>query len=148
MIHTGAQFCKNLSFLISLCIFRDLPQQKIPRELCVAEIPLYFYVPMLPWKDFLMRQIKKIQKHEEERDRSGKFKEKQEGKNGGKKKKRFFVYVDAPIHNCSPSVGNALGQKHFTKTRRKDWKKAKEEIFRYVEVPILVCSPLVGNGRV
>jgi hypothetical protein len=29
---------------------------------------------MFPWKDFLIAQIRKIQKHKEERDRSGKFK--------------------------------------------------------------------------
>jgi hypothetical protein len=39
----------------------------------VEKIPLYFYVPMLPWKDFLMRWIRKIQKHKEEMARSGKF---------------------------------------------------------------------------
>jgi hypothetical protein len=38
----------------------------------VGEILLYFYIPMFPWKDFLMGQIKKIQKHKEEMDRSGK----------------------------------------------------------------------------
>ncbi len=40
----------------------------------MGEIPLYFYVPMFPWKDFLMGWIKKIQKHKEERDKLGKFK--------------------------------------------------------------------------
>jgi len=45
----------------------------------VGEILLYFYVPMFPWKDFLMGRIRKIQKHKEERDRSGKkFKNKKE----------------------------------------------------------------------
>jgi len=42
-------------------------------------------------------QIRKIQK-------------KQEGRNGGKKKKRFFLYItpymEVPILMCSPSVGN------------------------------------------
>ncbi len=56
----------------------------------MREILLYFYVPMFPWKDFLMGRIRKIQKHKEERDKSGKFK-KQEGKNGGEKKKIFLV---------------------------------------------------------
>ncbi len=58
----------------------------------MGEIPLYFYVPMFPRKDFLMGWIRKIQKHKEERDGTGiKKKKKQEGKNGGKKKKRFFL---------------------------------------------------------
>jgi hypothetical protein len=43
-----------------------------------GEIPLYFYVPMFPGEDFLMGQIRKIQKHEE-RDRSGKFKNTRKG---------------------------------------------------------------------
>jgi hypothetical protein len=33
---------------------------------------------------------------------------KQEGKNGGKKKKRFLLYVEVPILKCSSSFGNAL----------------------------------------
>jgi hypothetical protein len=76
----------------------------------VGEILLYFYIPMFPWKDFLMGRIRKFQKYKEERYRSGKFKKKQEGKNGGKKKMRLFClrYVEVPILVCSPSVGNTL----------------------------------------
>jgi len=41
------------SLFISLCIWRDLPQQKIHMELCgEGDPPLYFYVPMFPWKYF------------------------------------------------------------------------------------------------
>jgi hypothetical protein len=62
---------------------RDLSQQKIPRELCGGEDPPY--VSMFQWKAFSMGQIKKIQKHEEERDRLKiKNSKKKEGKNGGK----------------------------------------------------------------
>jgi hypothetical protein len=45
-----------------------------------------------------MARIRKIQK-------------KQQGKNGGKKKKRiyFFTSVEVPILMCSPTVENALG---------------------------------------
>jgi len=32
-----------------------------------GEIPRYFYVPMFPRKDFLMRWIRKIQKNKKER---------------------------------------------------------------------------------
>jgi len=58
---------------------------------------------MFPGEDFLMGQIRKIQKHEE-KDRAGKFKntrrkgtdqensKKREGKNGGKKKKRSLQH--------------------------------------------------------
>jgi hypothetical protein len=53
---------------------------------------------MFPWKDFLIGWITKIQKHKEERDKSEKFK-KQEGKNGGKKKKRLLsVLEDSHTH--------------------------------------------------
>jgi hypothetical protein len=40
-----------------------------------GEISLYFYVPMVvvPWKDFWTGGIKKIPRHKEERDRSGRL---------------------------------------------------------------------------
>jgi hypothetical protein len=44
---------------------RDLPSGRSPGSYAVGEISLYFYVPMFPWKDFLMGWIMKIQKHEE-----------------------------------------------------------------------------------
>ncbi len=50
-----------------------------------------------------MGQIRKIWKHKEKWDRSGKFKNKQEGKNGGKKKKRIFTYMEVPILVCGGS---------------------------------------------
>jgi hypothetical protein len=56
----------------------------------VEKIPLYFYVPMLPWKDFLMRWIRKIQKHKEEMARSGKFK-KPRRKEWRKEKEEIFT---------------------------------------------------------
>jgi hypothetical protein len=46
---------------------------------------------------------------------------KQEGKNGGKKKKRFLfcifnTYVEVPILVCSPLVGNAVVQPSIRRT--------------------------------
>jgi len=74
-------------------------------------ILLYFYVPMFPWKDFLMGQIRKIQKHKEERDRSAKIL-KQEGKNGGKKRRDFdagtFPY-SCVLHQSGKPERKALG---------------------------------------
>ncbi len=105
-------FCfVKTSLFISLCILRDLSQQKIPRELVIqlGEILLYFYVPMFSWKDFLMGQIKKIQKHKEERDRSGKFKKEKEKKEWRKEKEEIFTYAKGTIHVGSPLGGNALG---------------------------------------
>jgi len=53
---------------------RDLPQQKITGSYAMGEVMLYFYVPMFPWNNFLMGWIRKIEKHKEEGDKSGKFK--------------------------------------------------------------------------
>jgi hypothetical protein len=71
---------------------RDLHKQKIPGSYVVEEIRLYFYIPMFPWKDFWMRWIKKVQKHKEERDRSGKFK-KTRRKEWSKEKEEIFTYL-------------------------------------------------------
>jgi len=49
-----------------------------------------FYVPMFPWKDFLMGLIRNIQKHKEERTDQENSK-KQEGKNGGMKKRYCYI---------------------------------------------------------
>jgi len=62
----------------------------------VGEIPLYFYISMFPWKDFLMRQIKKAQKHKEERNRSGKNL-KTRRKEWRKEKEEIFTYLEVPI---------------------------------------------------
>jgi hypothetical protein len=62
----------------------------------VGEIPLYFYVPMFPWKDFLMAQIRKIQKNKKERMEER------------KRRYCFVTDVEVPILVCFPSVGNAL----------------------------------------
>jgi hypothetical protein len=93
---------------------RDLEQQKTPRELCGGgdPLPLYFYIPMFPWKDFLMGWIRKIQKHKEERTD-----QKNSKTQGGKGQIRKF-------------------QKN---QEGKNWRKEKEEIFTYMEVPIVMC---------
>jgi hypothetical protein len=74
----------------------------------VGEIPLYFYVPMFPWKEFLMGWIRKFQKHKEGRDKSGKFK-KTRRKEWRREKEQIFMYLEVPILVCSPLVGDALG---------------------------------------
>jgi hypothetical protein len=63
---------------------------------------------MILWKDFLMGCIKKIQKHKEERDRSGKFK-KTRTTEWRKEREEIFAYLAVPILMCSPLVGDALG---------------------------------------
>ncbi len=71
----------------------------------MGEILLYFYVPMFPGKDFLMGQIRKIKKHEEERDRSGK-KFKTRRKEWRKEKERvLFSYIHGGSHTRVFSIG-------------------------------------------
>jgi hypothetical protein len=75
---------------------------------------LYFYIPMFPWKDFLMEQIRKIQKHKEEMEqiRKKKFKNKKERMEERKRRDFIFmkvIYMKVPILMCSPSVRNTLG---------------------------------------
>jgi hypothetical protein len=50
-IHVIQKPIKNL-FFISLCILRDLPQQKIPRELCGGGNPAIFLCSHVPMKIF------------------------------------------------------------------------------------------------
>jgi hypothetical protein len=78
---------KNLSLFISLCILRDLPQQKIPRELCRSTIFLCSHVPLERFFDGTDQENSKTQ--------GGKgqirlIPKNQEGKNGEKKKKILF----------------------------------------------------------
>jgi hypothetical protein len=60
--------CKNLSFYFS-SYFEGSPPTGYPYGVMWwgGEIPRYFYVPMFPRKDFLMRWIRKIQKNKKER---------------------------------------------------------------------------------
>jgi hypothetical protein len=51
-----------------------------------------------------MEWIRKIQSHEEERDRSGIF-----FKNKKERKKEIVAYMEVPILMCSPLVRNTLG---------------------------------------
>jgi len=61
---------------------------------------------MFPWKDFLMGHIRKIQKHKEERDKSGKLKRKRKEK--GKKKERFFHLWRFPYSSVLLKEGHTL----------------------------------------
>jgi hypothetical protein len=76
---------------------RDLPHQKIPRELCGGEDPAIFSMSHVPMERFFDGTNQENSKN-------------QERKNGGKKKGffLFLTYMEGPILMCSPSVGNAL----------------------------------------
>jgi hypothetical protein len=99
------------SLFIFLCILRDLPQQqKIPRELVMwwgGEILLYFYVPMFPWKDFLMRQIRKIQKHKGGNGTDQEFFKKNKKEKEWRKEKEeiFHVCTWRFPYSCVLSIG-------------------------------------------
>jgi hypothetical protein len=53
------------------------------------------YIFMFPWKYFLMGRTKKIQKHNEDRDKLGKFK-KTRRKEWKKKEEEIFTYAKVP----------------------------------------------------
>jgi hypothetical protein len=59
-------------------------------------------------EQFLMGRIRKIQKHKEEGDKSGKFK-KTRRKKLRKEREEIFAYVEVPILVCLPLVGDARG---------------------------------------
>jgi hypothetical protein len=61
------------SLFISFLFLGISPSRRSLGSYAVGKISLYFYVPMFPWRDFLMGQIRKIQKHKEERDISELF---------------------------------------------------------------------------
>ncbi len=85
--------CKNLSLY-----FEGFPpSRRSIGSYVVGEIPLYFYVPMFPWKDFLMGRIKEIQKHKEKRDKLGKFKKTRKKEWRGKKKD-FYIHEGSHTH--------------------------------------------------
>jgi hypothetical protein len=74
---------------------RDLLQQKILSKLCSGGDPAIFlrsHVPMFLWKDFMTGQIKKIRKHKEERNRSGKLKKNKKERMEERKRRDFFDY--------------------------------------------------------
>jgi hypothetical protein len=72
----------------------------------VGEIPLYFYIPMFPWKDFLMGWIRKIQKHKEESDGSGNFKKTRRKEWRKEKEEIFYIHGGSHTRVCSPSIEN------------------------------------------
>ncbi len=78
----------------------------------VRETPLYFYVPIFRWKYFLMGRIRKIQK-------------KKEGKNGGKKKKRFLGTWSFPYLYVLHRLGTHSGGKKQIKEGKNGGKKKK-----------------------
>jgi hypothetical protein len=101
------------SLLISLCILRDLPQQKVPLEECGGGDPLIFLCSHVPMERFLMGWIRENSKTQGGKGQIRKIQKKQEEKNGGKKKKNFYFFliffwfknVYGGSHTCVFSIG-------------------------------------------
>jgi hypothetical protein len=101
-------FFVKTSLFISLCIWRDLSQQKISREsYLVGEILLYFYVPMFSWKDFLDGTDQENSKTQGGKGQIRKIQKRKRKKEWRKEKEEIFT--EGPIQVGSPLVGNALG---------------------------------------
>jgi hypothetical protein len=79
-------YIKKFHF-ISLCILRDLPQQKITKELCSGGDRTIFLCSHVLTEQFLMGRIRKF-KNTRRKGTNQENSIKQEGNNGGKKEKR------------------------------------------------------------
>jgi hypothetical protein len=64
----------------------------------VGEFPLYFYIPMFPWKDFLMGWIRKIQKYKGGKGQIRKFQKKKTRRKEWRKEKEEFFYIHGGSH--------------------------------------------------
>ncbi len=88
----------KISLSISLCILRDLPQQKIHRELCSEGDPAIFLCSHVPMERFFDGTESGKFKNTRRKGTDQENSKKQEGKNGGEKKKIFlgtwrFLYL-------------------------------------------------------
>ncbi len=99
------------SLFISFCIFRDLPQQKIPRELYGGEDPTIFLCSHVPMERFFDGTDQENSETQEGKGQIRKIQEKQEGKNGGKKKKRFLGAWRFPRLCVLHRLGTLSGEK-------------------------------------
>jgi hypothetical protein len=84
----------------------DLPQQKIPRELCDGGDPPIF---LCSHRKFLDGTDNKNSKTQGGMGQIRIIFLKTRRKEWMKEKEETFTYVEVPILVCSPSVGNALG---------------------------------------
>ncbi len=100
---------KKPPFLFLFVFWGISPQQKIPRELSGREDPAIFLRSHVPMKRFLDGMDQENSKTQGGKGQIRKIQEKQEGKNGGKKKKRFFLYIttymEVPILTHVFSIG-------------------------------------------
>jgi hypothetical protein len=113
---TAAQYTEKNPLFWFLFVFWRISSSRrsLASHAVGEEILLYFYVPMFLWKDCYDGTDQENPK-------------KQEGRNGGKKKKRFFCYLLGGSHTRVFSISQ-------------EWPWAT------TEVPILVCSPSTKNA--
>jgi hypothetical protein len=93
------------SLFISLCILRDLPQQKIPRELCGGEDSTIFLCSHAPMERFFDEMDQTNSKTQVGKGQIRRIQKNQEGKNGGKKKKRFLHRWRCPYSSVLHRLG-------------------------------------------
>jgi hypothetical protein len=108
---------KKTSLFISLCILRDLSQQKIPRELGGVGDPAIFLCSHVPMERFFDGTDQENSKTQGGKGHSSRkiFKNKKE-RMKERKRKRFFTYMEVPILIFSPSVRNILVRPSMRRT--------------------------------
>jgi hypothetical protein len=99
----------NTSLFISLCILSDLPQQKIPRELCSQGDPTIFLCSHVPMERFFDGADQENSKNTRRKVSDQENSKKQEGNNGGKKEKRSLRTWRFPYSCVLHWVGMPLG---------------------------------------
>jgi hypothetical protein len=88
------------SLFISLSVLRDLPQQKITRELCSGGDRAIFLCSCVPMEQFFDGTDQEIQKHKDQRDKSGEGK-----KEIMEERKRRDLCVRGGSHICAIAIG-------------------------------------------
>jgi hypothetical protein len=114
--------------LISFCIFRDLPQQKIPRELCGGGGPAIFLCSHIAMERFFDETDKENSETQGAKGQIRKIQKKQEGKNGGKKKKIFLGTWRFPYLCVLHRLGTLSGE-IFQKNKKERMEERKRREF-------------------
>jgi hypothetical protein len=87
-------FLIKTSLFISLCILRDIPQQKIPRELCGGGDGgdlVIFLCSRVPMERFFDGTDKENLKNQEEMDRSGKLRKTRKERMEERERRDFYI---------------------------------------------------------
>jgi len=90
LLTTWVKYMEKPLFLFLFVFWGISSSRRSLASYAVGEILLCSHVPMFPWKDFMTGQDQENLKTQGGKGQIRKIQKKQEGKNGGKKKKRFF----------------------------------------------------------